>query len=88
MRPDFQTTLLDRILDPLAQCLTPEAARQLVDLRADTAAQHRMDELAELSNAGQLSAEERAEYEAYISAANLLAIVQAKARRALSGTAA
>lgn len=88
MRPDHQTALLDRILDPLAQCLNQEAARYLVDLRADPAAQQRIDELAERSTAGQLTPDERAEYEAYISAANLLAIIQAKARRALAGNAA
>ena len=79
---------LDRLLDPLGRSLTPDAARQLVELRADAAAQRRMDELAGRCNEGRLTSDERAEYEAYVSAATLIAILQAKARAALSGGAA
>ena len=76
--------LLDRLLDPVGRCLTADAARQLVDLRADPALQRCVDRLADRANEGQLTANEREEYEAYISAANLIAILQAKARDALA----
>jgi hypothetical protein len=85
MVTNFETKLLDDLLDPVTRCLTPEAAARLVGLRADDAAQRRMDELAEKSGDGTLSEDERAEYAAYISAANLLAILQAKARRLVAG---
>jgi hypothetical protein len=86
---DQITAILDRLLDPVGQALTPEAARRLIDLRADPQAQARIDRLAERANEGQLSQEDRAEYESLIAAANVIAILQAKARAALaSGSAA
>jgi hypothetical protein len=72
--------LLDRLLDPVAQCLTPESARHLVDLRADEAAQNRIDQLADAATEDLLTPEERAEYEAYIAASSFIAILQSKAR--------
>lgn len=77
------TRVLDRLLDPVVRCLSPRAARELVSLRADEEAQARVRELAEKCNEGTLSAEERAEYEAYAMAANIVAILQAKARALL-----
>jgi hypothetical protein len=70
----------DRILDPV---ITPELARQLVAYRADEATQARIDELAEKCNEGLLTSEERAEYEDFVSAIDLVSILQAKARRVL-----
>jgi hypothetical protein len=88
MPPDRVAEILDRLLDPLGRSLTPELARRLVQLRADATAQGRMDELADRCNEGLLTAEEREEYEAYVSAANLVAVLQAKARAVLSGDVA
>jgi hypothetical protein len=42
-----------------------------------------MDELAERNAAGKLSTREQAEYDAYIEALDVIAILQAKARNAL-----
>ena len=89
MKPNTETSLLDGLLEPITQCLTPKAAARLAELRADDATQQRMDELATKCQEGALSEEERTEYAAYMSAANVLAIMQAKARRIVaSGTAA
>lgn len=77
------TDMLNQLLDPVVRCLTPRAARQLVSVRANEEAQTRVRELAEKCNEGTLSAEERAEYEAYAMAANIVAILQAKARARL-----
>lgn len=79
-----QTDALDRLLDPVTQCFTPEVAKAVVNLRAESAVQARIDELAEKANEGELSAEERAEYEAYVDAIDLISILQAKARRLLA----
>ena len=76
------------MLDPLGRALTPDAARQLADLRADPELQRRMDDLAERCNDGNLTADERAEYEAYVAAATLIAVLQPKARAVFSGGAA
>ena len=78
--------LLEQVLDPVARCLTPEAAKRLVALRADPAVQQRMDVLAQKQNEGALTADELDEYAAYVSVNDLLAIFQAKARRVLAQT--
>ena len=61
-----------------------EAAKKLLGLRASPEAQRRMDELARKCNEGELTAEERAEYETYVTAGTLIAILQSKARQLLS----
>ncbi len=83
----MQTTpppILDRLLEPVGRCLSEEAARALAGLRADEETQTHVRELAERCNQGTLSGEERAEYEAYVMAANIVAILQAKARARLA----
>lgn len=70
----------DRILDPF---ITLEVARQLVAYRADEATQARIDELAEKCNEGLLTTAERAEYKEFVSAIDILSILQVKARRVL-----
>ena len=80
--------VLDRMLDPVGRSLTPEAARRLADLSADPIVQQRVDELADRCNQGTLNADERAEYEAYVSAAKVIAVLQSKARAVLAGGAA
>ena len=79
-------TTLDRLVEPMVQTFTPEVARALIELRADAQLQGRMDELADKSNEGLLSAAEREEYETSIRFANYLAISQAKARRLLKSS--
>jgi len=88
MDPEIPTQVLNELLEPLSNCLTPEVARRVVALRASAAAQRRVDELAAKCNDGELSADERAEYEAYVMAGNLIAVIQAKARRLLAGQSA
>jgi hypothetical protein len=75
--------ILDRLLDPVGRCLSEEAARALADLRADEVVQAHVRELAEKCNAGTLSPEERSAYESYVTAASVVAILQAKARARL-----
>ena len=82
------TDLLDRLLDPVGRALSPEAARRLVALRADADAQAKMDDLADRANDGLLTPDERAEYESLITTANVIAVLQAKARTVLSNTPA
>jgi hypothetical protein len=74
---------LDRVLDPLAACLNPEAARRILDLRIDPEIGARVEVLAARANEGELTSEERAEYLSYVEAADLLAIFKLKARRHL-----
>jgi hypothetical protein len=71
---------LDRILDPVVECFTPQIACRLADLRADPNTQEQLDALAMKASEGQLTPEEDAEYKQAIDAIDLLAILQAKAR--------
>ena len=78
---------LDRILDPVARCLTPDVARQVVELRPDPSAQSRIDELAAKANDGSLTPAERVEYAGYVEAIDVVSILQAKARKMLGSQA-
>ncbi|MEO7300175.1 MAG: hypothetical protein ABI042_16545 [Verrucomicrobiota bacterium] len=80
MKNECSASVLDRLLDPISRCFTPESARSLVALRADAVAQQRVEELAEKCNHGNLSPDEQREYETYVHVGNLIAILQAKAR--------
>ncbi len=78
-----RTTILARLLEPLGQCLTPEVAKALVNLRADPHVQARIDELADKCTEGTLSTEEQSEYETYVYAIDFIAVLQAQARNLL-----
>ncbi|MGD0767122.1 MAG: hypothetical protein ABSB42_02755 [Tepidisphaeraceae bacterium] len=82
------TDLLDRLLDPVGRALSPEAARRLVALRADADVQAKIDDLADLANDGRITPDQRAEYESLIAVANVIAVLQAKARTVLLDTLA
>jgi hypothetical protein len=75
--------VLDRFLNPIRDILTPEVAKAIADLRADSATQDRLEDLASRHHEGQLSAGELAEYQALVNASNLVAVLQAKARSVL-----
>jgi hypothetical protein len=77
------TTVLDRIFDPITDVLTPESAQRLVAWRADEPTQRRLDELGDKCNEGELTAAERDEYETYVRAIDFIGILQAKARAVL-----
>jgi hypothetical protein len=76
--------ILDRLLDPISAALNEEAARKLIGIKADAKTRARVGELARKCNEGELTAEERADYEMYVLAGYFIAILQAKARLLLS----
>jgi len=78
------TGCLDRWLDPVGRALNPDAARQLLNLKADDDTQRRVEELADRNTEGQLTDDERSEYQALVGAAELVAVLQAKARDRIS----
>lgn len=65
---------------PIFALLTPDQTRRLAKLQADARLADRVAILAEKANEGELSDVERAEYEGYIEANNLLAVLQEEAR--------
>ena len=77
------TEILEQVLLPFVDCLTPDAARKIVALRADPAVQKRLDQLAERANEGLLTAEERAEYEKFRATFHMITLLQSKARQLL-----
>jgi len=80
MKSNANDMLLDRLLEPVSSSLNTEAARKLVNLKADRKAQARVAKLAQKCNEGELTPKERREYELYLTANHFIAILQAKAR--------
>jgi ribosomal protein L13 len=82
------SAVLDRFLEPVRQSLTLEQAKQLADFRADDATQATLDDLADKCKEGTLSEKERREYEAYVDAGDMIAVLQAEAREILANAEA
>jgi hypothetical protein len=73
-------------MESFSRCLDAESARRIIDFRVEPLVQERIDDLAERANEGSLSGEERAEYEALISAADFISVLKLKARHQLDPT--
>lgn len=43
-KENLEQTVLDRFVRPVAECLTPEVAHQIVNLQLDSHSQERLDE--------------------------------------------
>ena len=78
--------VLDRLVSPLGDCLTPESARRVLALKADRKVQARVDDLAARHREGGLSPEEQAEYGRYVAFSTFVAILKSKARQLLATT--
>ena len=72
---------LDQLLNPSAGWLTPVGAQRLIDWKLSDEYRERIEELGGKANAGVLTAEEDAEYRAYLDDVELISLMQAKARR-------
>jgi len=75
---------LDAVFEPLSRCLNTESARRITEFRIDPEVQARVDFLAEKANQGELTHDERAEYEVFINASDFISILKLKARRQLN----
>lgn len=78
-----ETSILAQLLEPIGQCMTAELAQRIAELRAPPEVQARIDELADKCNEGELTPEEAAEYDSYVDAIDLIAVLQAQARDVL-----
>ncbi|HUY89115.1 MAG TPA: hypothetical protein VMV10_10300 [Pirellulales bacterium] len=83
----IDTDAFERGTDAILRFFTVDQARELVAFRGDDSLRARIDELAQKCNEGELSEEERAEYEGYARANQFIAVLQAKARKLLATTA-
>jgi hypothetical protein len=69
---------LHKFLLHFTDTLSPELAEHFVKLPADPQFQQRLDELGSLANEGALSDEERREYDTYIEAMDVIALLRVK----------
>jgi hypothetical protein len=83
---DQATAGLAKILDPVVECFTLEVAKRVGELRADPEVQARIEVLADKCNEGTMTPEETAEYDAYIHAMDVVAVLQKQARALLAQT--
>lgn len=74
----------DRATEPVFRILSRDQALQIIDFHGDEDLQRRIEELAEKANEGELTDDERAEYQGYAQANKFIAVLQAKARRLLA----
>ena len=74
---------LDRVFEPFARCLSPEVARKIVDFRANPDLAARVQVLADKASNGELTENERGEYQSYIRASDMIALLQSKSRQIL-----
>ncbi len=74
----------DRATDPLFKLLSDDQLRRLTTIGPDRELGARISELAERAREGGLSSGELAEYEGYVRANNLMAVLQGIARRRLA----
>ncbi|HEY3391794.1 MAG TPA: hypothetical protein VGK58_03750 [Lacipirellulaceae bacterium] len=75
---------LDEFLDPVNGCLTPEVAQRIVNWRPDESLRKRIEELGRKADEGMLAPDEDAEYREYIDEGDVIALLQAKARKLLA----
>ncbi len=73
-------TVLDRLLRPFTECLTPEVAQRIVNFQLDSHSQARLDELAAKASEGQLSDDERQEYGEFVEGIDLMGILKTRAQ--------
>jgi hypothetical protein len=80
--PQTEAAILARLIER-SQADLSGAAEYLLSIRFDDRDIARMNELSELARNGTLNTQEQAELDSYIHVANLIAVMQSKARRSL-----
>lgn len=77
------TTILAKMLEPALEAMPADFARVLVNLRVDEGLQSRIEVLRYKANTGQLSIDEKQEYEEFIEAVEIVSLLQVNAQRVL-----
>ena len=83
---ESSSDLIDELVDPLGQCLTPEVARRIVELRASDNLEQRIQRLGQKCNDGELTAQEKADYETIVRFIKFVSTLQSKARALLQNS--
>ncbi|MFO0812388.1 MAG: hypothetical protein U0796_04165 [Gemmatales bacterium] len=84
MPTSFHSSFVSQLLEPVSAALNPEAARKLLRIRYDRKTRQRVAQLARKCNEGELSDEERLEYESFVIAGEIVALLQAQSRTVLA----
>lgn len=84
MATGFDSAAFERATDGILGFFSMEQAKALAEYRGEEAIRARIEELARKNTEGDLTEEERAEYEGYVRANKFIAVLQAKARKLLS----
>ena len=71
---------LGEMVEPLGRALTPASARAILAVRTSEAARRRIADLASRCNEGDLSPEEKAEYQLMVEVGDVMALLQTRAR--------
>ena len=80
-----ESAAFDRGVRPVVQIVLPDKAEAVLSFQTDPELKKRIEDLATESTEGQLTVEERAEYEGYVRANKFVAILQRQARQ-IAGT--
>ena len=78
------TDFLSTYIEPIADGLTLPQAQQILAIVPSDKLIARVEELAEKSENGSLTAEERTEYEYYVDVDDVIGLLKAKARRVVA----
>ncbi|MBL8799252.1 MAG: hypothetical protein JNM56_35530 [Planctomycetia bacterium] len=84
MFTNSSAAILGRLLEPDSGGLSSDAARSILGLRFPRTDHERMTELSAKASAGTLTTTEGAELDEYLRVADLLALMQSKARKSLN----
>lgn len=88
MQGENTLSILGRLVDASLGNLSLAAARAILEFRLSEADQARVEELAQRSTAGTLSAAEASEYDAYLATADVLSVWKSQARLVLQRSSA
>jgi hypothetical protein len=83
MISNTEADIWKRLIQPEGNDLAPDAAHYFLSLDFGAEDHQRMAQLAERARAGTLTADDRDELNAYLRAADVVALLQSKARRSL-----
>lgn len=83
----LDSTSLHRFLEQFTDTLTPELAQHFVSLPPNPDLQARLDELGKKANDGTLTQAERSEYDTYVEAMDVIALLRVKTLARQNGDA-
>lgn len=75
--------LVETLAESVAACLDAPSLQAIANLQLDAATKERLDELADKANEGQLTGDERTEYQTFIGLTEFLGLAQLRARARL-----